>query len=227
MRVAGRTAAVTGASSGIGAAIAAALAAEGAGVLALARRFSAAAVRPPAPGELVAVPCDVTDEPRVGEVLAAAGPLDLLILAAGTGRFAPLVDTTPDALRGLLEVHAMGTLHCLRAALPAMLARGRGHVIGIGSTAEHRAFPDNAAYAAAKSAQAALLRVLAREVRERGVHVTRLILGAVDTPIWNARPGFDRAHMLTPAQVAEAVVDLAADPAPPDALDLLPPAGHL
>ncbi|HTM22522.1 MAG TPA: SDR family oxidoreductase [Kofleriaceae bacterium] len=227
MKLTGRTAAVTGASSGIGAAIAAALAAEGAAVLALARRFPPAAARPPVPGELLAIPCDVTDEARVAEIFAAAGSIDLLILAAGTGTFAPLADTTPAALRALLEVHAVGTLHCLRAALPGMRGRGRGHIIGIGSTAEHQTFADNAAYAAAKSAQSSLLRVLTEEVRPAGLHVTRVTLGAVDTPIWNDRPGFDRSRMMAPAQVAAAVVDLAADAAPPDALDLLPATGHL
>jgi short-subunit dehydrogenase len=227
-RLAGRTAVVTGASSGIGAAIAAALAAEGAAVLGLARRFTPAALRPPTAGELLGVPCDVTDERRVGEVFAAVGPVDLLVLSAGAGVFRPLLATTPAELRALLEVHAVGTLHCVRAALPGMLAGGGGHVVSIGSTAERQSFPGNAAYAASKSAQGALLRVLAAEHRDRGLRVTRLTVGAVDTPIWDSRPEFQRDHMLAPAQLGTAVVDLAvAGQAAPDEASVLPPSGDL
>jgi short-subunit dehydrogenase len=108
-----------------------------------------------------------------------------------------------------------------------MLPRRTGHIIGIGSTAEQRAFPDNAAYGASKCAQSALLRVLAEEIRADGVRVTRLTLGAVDTAIWDARPGFERSHMLTPVRIALAVLDLALAADPAEEHEMIPPRGHL
>jgi NAD(P)-dependent dehydrogenase (short-subunit alcohol dehydrogenase family) len=227
-RLAGRVCAVTGASSGIGAAVAAALAAEGAAVVGFARRFEGAIVDgPPVPGQVASVKLDVCDETQVSARFAALAPLDLLVNAAGAGVFAPIERTDAAAVRAMLDVHVVGTLLCCRAALPALAGRG-GHIIIIGSIAAHQPLSECAGYAAAKAGQHALARVLAEEARPSGVRVTTVTLGAVDTPIWDSRPGFDRAAMMSAAEVAALLVDVAARPSlSVDELVLTPPAGTL
>jgi len=215
---------VTGASSGVGKAIAAELAVRGAAVLGVARRFDGVAAMP-APGAVGDAACDVTDETAVSALFAALERVDLLVCAAGGGVFGPAADARAADLRALLDAHVTGTFLCVRAALAAMATGGR--VVIIGSTATRFTFPDSALYTAAKSGQDALARALAEELRPRGIHITRVHLGAVDTPLWDGR-GFDRAAMLTPAAAARAIVDSVAHAdTVVDELLLRPPTGNV
>ena len=221
-----RFALVTGGSSGIGRAIARALAGEGYAVVAAARRF----VGPPlalAPGQVAEAHLDVTDAAAVRGLVGALPPLDVLVCSAGVGTFAPVVDAKPEELRAMLEVHVVGTLVCAQAALPAMLARKRGHIVAIGSHAAHRAFPSCAAYTAAKAGQLGLLRVLAEEARPHGVRVVNLLAGATDTPIWDDRPDFDRAKMMQPDDVARFLLALLDPRIAVEEVTVTPPAGAL
>ena len=219
---------VTGASSGIGAAIAHALAAEGAHVVGLARRFAPGPLAPPRAGTVAYAALDVTDENQVAARVAELPELDVLVCAAGTSWFGPVLRTSPATVRSLTNVHVVGTLLCAREAARRMIARKRGHIVAIGSVAATRALPECGAYAAAKAGQRALLHVLAEELRPDGVRVTNVSSGAVDTPLWDHRPGFDRAKMLQPSDIAGAVVDLVARPGVAIGdLELLPPSGLL
>jgi NAD(P)-dependent dehydrogenase (short-subunit alcohol dehydrogenase family) len=216
--------AVTGASSGLGRAIAAELASREAAVLGLARRFTGAPAVP-IPGVVLETRCDVTSELEVAAAFAPLSRIDVLIAGAGHGVFGPFDTTRVDDLRALLEVHVVGTFLCVRAALGGLAAAG-GRMIVIGSTASHYAFPDSAAYTAAKSGQHGLTRCLIDELSPRGIGVTYVSLGAVDTPIWDDRPGFDRSRMLAPADAARTIVDSLAAPPVAD-LELRPRAGNL
>lgn len=227
-RLHGKLAVVTGGSSGIGAACAAALAADGAAVVATGRRFPRGVVPPPAPGQLAQVHLDVTDEAEVVARLAELPAIDILVCSAGVGTFAPLADASAADLRAMLDVHVVGTMLCAREALRRMQPRRTGHIVAINSHAAHRAFTDCSGYTAAKAGQLALLRVLAEEARPHGIRVTSLLVGATDTPIWDDRPGFDRARMMQPSDVANFVVELVARPgiSVEEAL-VMPPAGAL
>lgn len=90
-RLLGKFAIVTGGSSGIGAACAELLAEEGAAVLACGRRFAPGAIQPPVLGEVSRCHLDVTDEAVVKAVFAVMPQVDIVVLAAGTGTFAPVV----------------------------------------------------------------------------------------------------------------------------------------
>ncbi len=225
MSLRGARCVVTGASSGVGKAIAAELAARGAAVLGVARRLAGAAAIPP-PGQVGETGCDVTDDAAVAALFAGLDRVDLLVCAAGGGVFGPAAGARAGELRAMLEAHVTGTFLCVRAALAPMAAGGR--VVVIGSTATRFTFSDSALYTAAKSGQDALARALAQELRPRGIYVTRVHLGAVDTPLWDGRPGFDRAAMLTPAAAARAIVDCVAHPdTVADELLLRPPTGNV
>jgi NAD(P)-dependent dehydrogenase (short-subunit alcohol dehydrogenase family) len=102
------------------------------------------------------------------------------------------------------------------------------HIVNVASVAAFRTFTSCAGYSAAKEGQRGLTRVLVEEARALGVRVTGLYPGAVDTPIWDGRAGFDRTAMLRPADVAGVVVEIIARPElAVEELVVMPPAGAL
>lgn len=210
----GRTAVVSGASRGIGLAVAEGLQAAGAHVVRLARSLA------DAEGERrTDLTCDVADAAAVARtarrILDARGAPDILVNAAGVFLVSALAETTPEEFGAQLAGNLVAPFLVLRAFLPAMVGRGRGLIVTIGSVADHRAFPGNAAYGAAKSGLRGMHAVLAEELRGTGVRATLLSPGPVDTAIWDAvdpdtKPGFTkRAEMLKAGDVAEAVLFVA------------------
>jgi NAD(P)-dependent dehydrogenase (short-subunit alcohol dehydrogenase family) len=228
-----KTCVVTGASSGIGQAVAQALAAAGARVVGYARRFSQKRLTYlPGPGEIRELKLDITDGAEVTARFAELPMLDVLVNAAGMGYFAWLAETSLQSLRQLLDVHVVGTFLCSREAWRTMQQNQdparRGHIVTIGSIAATRYLPECGAYAAAKSAQAILMRTLTEEARASGVRVTHVQAGAVDTPLWDGREGVDRARMMQPQELAALVVDVLARPGVAlEELTILPPTGVL
>jgi NADP-dependent 3-hydroxy acid dehydrogenase YdfG len=224
--LAGRTALVTGASRGIGAAVARRLAADGARVALLARSETTLRALAKELGRgAIAIPCDLR-EPSAAEVAAAAlreialDAPDIIVNNAGAFLIAPVHETTVDAFREMLEVNLVGPFSIVRRFLPAMRARGSGHVVTIGSIADRATFPGNAAYAASKYGLRALHEVLRTELRGTGVRATLVSPGPVDTGLWDPidpdhQPGFTpRSSMLGPDAVAGAVHYAVTAPAP-------------
>jgi NAD(P)-dependent dehydrogenase (short-subunit alcohol dehydrogenase family) len=197
----GRRAFVTGGSSGIGAATAAAL------------RDAGARVAAPRRGE-----CDVRDAGSVARAVADAardlGGLDLVVPAAGLGRFAPTAEAALEDVDEIMAVNFRGTFLVVREALPHLI-RARGHAFVLASIAALRPFPMSAAYCASKAAVRALAQVIAEEYRHAGLRVTSLVLGSVDTPFWERAGGTElpRDRMLRSEDVARAIVAAAATPA--------------
>lgn len=227
-RLLGKFAIVTGGSSGIGEACAEALASEGAAVLSTARRYDHGPAMHPTLGQVSHAGLDVTNEAEVDLRFNELPELDIVVMSAGIGTFAPVINAKVEDLRAMLDVHIVGTLLCARAALRRMQPRGKGHIVVIGSHVAHRAFTDCSAYTAAKAGQAGLTRVLAEEARPYGIRVTSLLAGATDTPIWDDRPGFDRSKMMKPEDVASFVLALVARPSiSVDEVTVMPPAGAL
>lgn len=218
---------VTGASSGIGAACAVALADAGAAVVAFARRFAPADVgQAPVPGRILEVGLDVSDEAAVRAAFARLETVDVLVNAAGIARFAPFAEADVADLRAMLEVHVVGSFLCAQEAVRHM--RRGGHIVDIDSIAADHAFPDCAAYTAAKAGQRGLARVMRAELRHQGIRHTSMIVGATDTPVWDRRAGFEREHMLRPQQVAAVLIDVLGRPSMSiDEIKVLPPRGVL
>ena len=216
-RLQGRSALVTGASRGIGAEVARRLAAEGARVVLLARGEPAlrALADELGRGAIVAV-CDVRDarathgviERVLGEL--EGGP-DIIVNNAGAFLVAPAHETPVDVFRDTLEVNLTAPFSFVRAFVPAMLQRGVGHVVTVGSIADRSTFPGNAAYEASKYGLRALHEVLRAELRGTGIRATLVSPGPVDTELWDAidpdnKPGFTpRARMLSAVDVADAI----------------------
>ena len=212
-----RRAFVTGASSGIGAATARALVEAGARVALVARNGEGLADVARRLDGATSHACDVRDERQVAhavrEAAEAMGGIDLVVSAAGLGRFAAVEDTPPDEWREILDTNLTGTFLVFRETLPHV-RRARGHLFAIASIAATRPFAQSAAYSASKAGVRALAAVVAEEVRREGVRVTTIIPGAVDTPFWDRAGGteLDRSRMLRPDDVARAIVRAAAEP---------------
>jgi NAD(P)-dependent dehydrogenase (short-subunit alcohol dehydrogenase family) len=190
MTLQGRRALVTGAGRGIGRAAALRLAGQGSAlVLASRTRAEVEAAAEEARRCGVAASAVVADVARPDEVAALfreAGPVDILVSAAGVAPSAPLVKTSDEVWRQALETNLSGTFYCLRSALPGMMERGWGRVVNLASIAGKTGYPYIAAYAASKHGVLGLTRVAALEAAERGVTVNAVCPGYVDSPMTDA-----------------------------------------
>src|SRR5689334_16732094 len=176
-----RTALVSGASSGIGAATARALAGDGFEVVVAARRLErleelAAEIG----GRALAL--DVADPASVAALAAALPRCDVLVNNAGGALgLDPVAEADEEQWLRMYESNVLGTMRLTRALLPALIASGDGHVVGVTSIAAFESYRGGAGYTGAKHAQRALLRALRLELLGQPVRVTEVAPGMVET----------------------------------------------
>jgi NAD(P)-dependent dehydrogenase (short-subunit alcohol dehydrogenase family) len=184
----GRHALVTGAARGIGAAIARTLAEEGAALTLLGRNErTLQELASSLPGRHGIVVGDVSDAGQVNAAFERArgerGPLHILVNNAGQAESAPFTRTGLDLWQRMLAVNLTGTFLCSQAALPDMLAAGRGRIVNIASTAAQKGYAYVSAYVAAKHGVLGLTRSLALEVARKGITVNAVCPGYTETDI--------------------------------------------
>lgn len=205
---------LVGASSGIGEATASALHARGAQVLVSARKAEAlqafVAAHPPCDGAAAAQawPLDVTDATAVAQAaheILAQGPLDLVVYCAGHYSEMRATDMDMADLKRHLDINYSGALHVLDAVLPAMTARGRGHISLISSVAGFRGLPKSLAYGPTKAALTNLTETLYLDLEPLGLGVSVVHPGFVQTPL-TAQNDFTMPALITPAQAAQAMI---------------------
>jgi short-subunit dehydrogenase len=186
-----QSAVVTGASSGIGWALAKELAARGARVGLVARRLDrlealAEEIRAAGGTAAVAV-ADVGDRGQVFEAIAVLreqlGPVDLLVANAGVGIETVLDPVNLDDVEMTFRVNLIGVLNAIAAVLPEMLRRSRGHLAAVSSMAAYKGLPGESAYCASKAAVNSYLEGLRIQLRDRGIAVTTICPGFVQTPM--------------------------------------------
>jgi A-factor type gamma-butyrolactone 1'-reductase (1S-forming) len=221
MRLQDQVALVTGASHGLGLAIARALAAEGAAIAVVARpgrALDAAVAELSAAGaRALAAPADVTREVEVAAAVRAAaghwGRLDLVVLNAGTWQGAPLHETSEELWDRLLDLNLKGAFLTLKHAIPFLVERGRGTVVGIDSLGGRVGLPGSAAYAASKWGLRGLLESAALELKSHRVRVSLVAPHNMNSAGRAIEPGSpERDHNLETADVAALVVFLCAAP---------------
>jgi NAD(P)-dependent dehydrogenase (short-subunit alcohol dehydrogenase family) len=194
--LAGRTAVVTGASRGIGLAVTRGLAAQGAKVVAGARRSSAELDRLAHDGSVRVLEVDLADPAGPARLIALAGEgPDILVNNVGsaparTGGFLGISD---EDWQATLDLNLMAAVRATRSALPAMLAAGHGSIVTICSV--NASLPDPAVldYSAAKAALAGFCKALSKEVGPRGVRVNTVSPGPVATDLWLGDHGVAQA----------------------------------
>ncbi|MGC4367383.1 SDR family NAD(P)-dependent oxidoreductase [Hydrogenophaga sp. R2] len=207
----GRRVWLVGASSGIGEACAQALHERGAQVLVSARgaeALEAFAARHGGPHPAQAWPLDVTDAKAVSataRAILAEGPLDLVVYCAGHYREMRATAMDMADLNRHWVINYQGALHVLDAVVPAMLARGAGHISLISSVAGFRGLPKSLAYGPTKAALTNLAENLYLDLSPHGVGVSVVHPGFVQTPL-TAQNQFQMPALITPAQAAQAMV---------------------
>ncbi len=211
---------VTGASSGIGAATVRALAADGWKVHATARRADRLAALAAETGCLPHA-VDATDEPAM-RALVEAEAFDLIVANAGRGAaITGMSGFDPAEIEAVVRLNVTSVAQLLAAALPGMAARGRGHVVTVGSVSG--LYPTGTAlYGATKHAIRGLIRNLRLECLGQGIRFTDIQPGRVTTEFYDVAVPDEAARRpiketgieeLSPADVAEAIRWAAAAPA--------------
>jgi hypothetical protein len=214
-----RVVAITGGARGIGLAIATELARAGArvgiGDLQLEAAEEAAAA---IPGEAAAFELDVTDRDSMERFLDGVeerfGPLDVMVNNAGILLVGPFLDEDDAATARQLSVNVMGVVHGMRAALPRMVARGRGQLVNIASTASWVSPTGEVTYAATKHAVLALTDGVREELRGSGVQLTGVFPGLVDTELAKGTKPSRATKFISPEDLARTVVAAIRDPRP-------------
>jgi NADP-dependent 3-hydroxy acid dehydrogenase YdfG len=188
----GKVVVVTGASSGIGEATVRALAAEGAAVVAGARRKErldglVEEVTQDG-GKAIAVECDVTDEEQAHDLIQRAveefGSVDILVNNAGVMLLSTVGKSLSNQWRTMFEVNVMGLLYATDAAIGHMKEQGSGHLVNISSVAGRKVTRDSSGvYAGSKHAVGAISEGLRQELLDDGIRVTVVEPGAVETEL--------------------------------------------
>lgn len=219
---------VTGGGTGIGAACALGLAQAGADVIIGGRRLGPLEeVAAKAEGKIAFHALDVADRESVTTFFnwahATAGHIDILVHCAGINcRDRSMETVSPEDWDRLMTVNATGAFNCMQAVLPQMRERKDGLIVNICSISGIRAaLLGGVAYNASKFAMTALGTTVAQEEKDRGIRISTIYPGEVETPILDERPvpvsKEHRAQILQPEDVAAAVL----------MISQLPPRAHV
>ena len=223
MQLEGKRVVITGASQGIGAALARAFAEAGSRVVLAARSVDKLEALAAETGG-AAHPVDLLDEEQtevfIDDVERSHGPIDVLVNNAGIETSDSAATTDVATIRDVVRLNVEAPMVLTRNVLPGMLERRAGHLVFLSSLAGTASFPTMSHYAATKAAVTNFAGSVRWETRERGVGVTIVAPGPVDTEMWdrveeleggagNVRRRFERLQLLpklAPGELAEQTV---------------------
>ena len=230
MSLAGKTVLITGGGTGIGEGCALTLAKEGCRVAISGRReepLNAVAAKFEGEPAILFKTCDVGDRDDAFALVDWAteqmGHIDILLNSAGTNiPKRSMEECSPEDWDKVMRINATGAYNTIHRVLPQMRERQDGLIINISSIAGLRAsMLGGVAYSASKFAMTVLGTCVGLEEKDRGIRVTNVYPGEVETPILDNRPNpvsaEHRARILQPEDIAAAVVMIAG----------LPPRAHV
>ncbi|HDS0949248.1 TPA: oxidoreductase [Stenotrophomonas maltophilia] len=236
---------ITGVSSGFGRALAQQALLAGHRVVGTVRSDAARSeFETLAPGRAFGRLLDVTDAHAIDALVSAIetdiGALDVLVNNAGYGHEGILEESTLDELRHQFEVNVFGPAALIKAVLPHMRARRRGHILNITSMGGFITMPGIAWYCGSKFALEGISEVLGKEVAPFGIHVTAVAPGSFRTdwagrsmvraaraiddydalfdPIRSARQAKSGHQLGDPEKAAQAMLQVIDSPTPPSQL---------
>ncbi len=228
----GKIVLVTGASSGIGRSTAIAFAQEGSRLLVCGRRLDpleelrqtlASAGAPAVHTFQLDVQNRAEVEAAIASLPADWSEIDVLVNNAGLSRgLAKLYEDDPQNWEEMIDTNVKGLLYVTRSVVPGMVARGRGHVINLGSTAAYITYANGVVYCASKAAEKSISEGLKIDLMGTPVRVTSVDAGMVETNFSNVRFRGDEERAakvyqnitpLQPEDVADAIVWAASRPA--------------
>ena len=212
MRWNGSVVLITGASRGIGREIAVAAAKKGARVGLMARsKDELNEVLAACGGNGAIAVGDIAERAQTESAMESLqrelGPADVLVNNAGIGAYGRVTDTDVETIEKMMRVNFFGTVYATKAVLPGMIERGRGHIVMIASIAGRIGAPLEAGYSASKFAMVGFSEALAMEIKRKGVGLSIIDPGPVETHFTEAR-GVPFAENTPKPVKAAAVADL-------------------
>ena len=161
------------------------------------------------------------------QVVACFGGLDGLVNAAGGFKHETLEHGCVQTWDRLYATNVRSALLASQAALPHLVARGRGSIVYVGADRASQASLGMGAYAASKSGVARLTEAMAEEFKDRGIRANAVLPSILDTPANRAEmPDADTARWVSPAALAKVIVFLLSDAAAPITGALIPVKGR-
>jgi short-subunit dehydrogenase len=168
-------------------------------------------------GVVVGGALDVTDPAAWAALLArvsALGPVDVLVNNAGVMPLGSILDEPFTVQRAMVDVNVHGVINGTKAVAPAMVERGRGHIVNIASAVGRAGAPGAATYSASKFAVVGFSEAARSEFRPHGVEVTVVLPTIVQTELAAGVPSARGVKRVTPEQVAAVIVDAVRRPRP-------------
>ncbi len=212
---------VTGATRGVGEALTLKFAQKGHVIYALARTRSQlnSLIEKCGVDKVIPFEVDVSKKEQVEEATTAIereyGTPDVLINNAGIVENVSFADQGLEMIDRIVDVNLKGTLYVTHCVVPGMIARGSGRIINISSVAGTRGIPGQAAYCASKFGMNGFGDTLAQELLPKGVLVTTICPGGIDTPLWdsdkNPYPG-DKTRIMQPQEIVDLIEFLVNQP---------------
>jgi NADP-dependent 3-hydroxy acid dehydrogenase YdfG len=208
--------AITGGGRGIGRATARVLAGQGAqvaiGDLDAPLAATAAAELPGAMGASVDVTRRGSFAAFLGTVADRFGRIDVLVNNAGVLHVGPFMDEDDELTRRQIDVNLHGTILGMKLVLPAMVARGSGHIVNVASTAARAGIAREAVYSATKHAVLGLSEAVRAELRGTGVDLSVVLPGLVRTELAAGTVDARGVPVLAPEAVADVIADVVRRP---------------
>lgn len=203
---------ITGASSGLGRTLSLRMAQAGHQVFALAR--SEEKLRELADQHPDLIRTYIADVTVPGQVHAALDAIleefihiDVLINNASVFHSAEFAHEDIERIDRLIDTNLKGAMYCTLKVLPGMIEQGKGYIINIASVSGTHGIPQQAVYGASKHGVVGFSDVVAQEVKDKGVLVTAICPGGIDTPLWNEDnpyPG-DESKLINPDEIADLI----------------------